>query len=379
MVKLNYKTAIPIKGVPPLKEKLKATPEPEMPPPAEEESLKLEEAAEVVEETSQVEEVEETFEMEEIDTSSKKTTGKSKEFRFKEDIFQESVEVFDDRGSSGFKKTFIIIVFVIAILGGGGFFLYKFTGIFNNLPFISKPPTTTEKPIEVESPAQDVKTPPAATQSKPASTPASSPMLPIWQKNMGNNQFVSSNLERIMSQKSSFSRFSLIILTPNEINLTILSDSPDKIARFKDDLNKATGQINFRTIDTQEKNINRSRLIFADLSAQVPAGYIRPALETPQRGIPSDNLKNDVSTLSRKHKIKLDYFKAGKSVSGAQFTQHYYYINISGSRDGTLSFLKELTSTFPAIQINKIAVNPTNLVTYSDNSLFIRINFLYMN
>jgi len=379
MVKLNYKTALPIKGAPPVKETPKTTLKPETPALSEEESLKLEKSPEVVEDTLKVEEVEETFEMEEIDTPSQKAPGKAKEFRFKEDIFQESGEGFDYQGGGGFKKILIIILLVILILGGSGFILYKFTGIFNNLPFISKPMTTTEKTVGVESETPEVKTPPPSTQSQPASAPVSSPMLPVWQKNMGNNQLVASNLERIMTQKSSFSRFSLIILTPNEINLTVLSDSRDKIARFKDDLNKAMGQINFRTIATQEKNINRSRLIFADLGAQVPASYIRPAAESPQRGIPSNNLKNDVTSLARKHKIKLDYFKSGKSVSGAQFTEHYYYMNISGSREGALSFLKELTSTFPAVQINKIAVNPTNLVTYSDNSLFVRINFLYMN
>ena len=373
MVKLNYKTAIPIKGAPPKKDATKVSPVSEKTSPALEEELKLDESSEGIKDTTPVEEVEETFEMEEIETPLKKEPGKAKEFRFKEDIFEDSGERFDQQGGGGFTKILIIILSLILILGGGGFLLYKFTGIFNNLPFLSK--NTTEKSLEVQSPGPKTETPPAAPQAQPVS----SPLLPVWQKNMGSNQFIISNLEKVMSQKSSFSRFSLIIVTPSEINLTVLSDSQDKIARFKEDLNKAIGQFNFRTMATQEKNINRSRLIFADLSAKVPTGSIRPATTIPQQGTPSNNLKNDITQLARRHNIKLEYFKSGKSVSGAQFTEHLYYMNISGGREGAINFLKEVSKSFPAIQINKIAVNPTNIVTYSDNSLFIRINFLYMN
>ncbi len=373
MAKLNFQKAKPIKSSPPTGETPKTSPAPEnISPPEEKKKLEIEATPEQEQKLATDETVAEEFEMEEIESAPKKAAGKPKEFKFREDVFDDSEERFNFQSGGGYSKILIIIFVIIFVFIGSGFLLYKFTGIFNNLSFLSKSETEPQKPVVEQTPTPD---------SEPAQTAAAttSPMLPIWLKNMGNNQFMSSNLEQIVTQKSSFSRFSLIVITVSKINLTVLSDSPDKVAQFKDDLNKSLPQLNFRTISTQEKYINRSRLIFADLSSKISPTLIQAGTGSPKNGSPSKNLRNDLTNLTNKHKLKLKYFNSGKTIPGNQYSEMYYYLNIQGSRNGILGFLKELTSAFPAVQINKISVNPTNLVTYSNNSLFIRLNLSFMN
>jgi hypothetical protein len=373
MAKLNLKKATPIASSPAKDETPQASQKPENIPPSEEEQkLEVDATAEPGQTASPDETVAEEFEMEEIESGPEKETGKPKDFQFREDIFDEGGEGFDFNSGGGLSKTLIIVVIIIFLLIGSGFLLYKFTGIFDSSTLSSKPEPEAQKPLtEQATPTESEPVPPPPTPS--------SPMVSVWLKNMGHNQFMSSNLEKIVNQKSSFSRFSLIVINVNEVNLTALSDSPDKLARFKDDLNKALPQLNFRTISTQEKYINESRLIFSDLNSKVPASLIRAASGSPTKGSPSTNLKSDLTTLTKKHKLTLKYFNAGKISPGKQYKEMYYYINIQGSRTGTLDFLKELTSTFPAVKINKISVNPTNLITYSNNSLFVRLNLSFMN
>jgi len=373
MAKLNFKKAKPIKSSPVVGETPKTSPAPEdISPPEEEKKPVIEATPEPEQKPATDETVAEEFEMEEIESVPKKASAKPKEFKFREDVFDNGEGGFDSQSGGGFSKTLIIIFIIIFVFIGSGFLLYKFTGIFNNLSSSSKSETESQVPVVEQVPTPD---------SEPAQTAAAtaSPMLPVWLKNMGNNQFISSNLEQIATQRSSFSRFSLIVFTVSEINLTVLSDSPDKVARFKDDLNKSLPQLNFRTISTQEKNINRSRLIFADLNSKIPSTLIQTGTGSPKNGSPSRNLRNDLTNLTKKHKLKLEYFNSGKTIPGNQYSEIYYYVNIRGSRTGILGFLSELTSTFPAVKIKKISVNPTNLVTYSNNSLFIRLNLSFMN
>jgi hypothetical protein len=373
MVKLNFKKATPIKSSPSTKETPESSPASEDKSPPEEKKKVETTATPQPEELSVTDEtVAEEFEMEEVEEAPKKAAAKPKDFKFREDVFDNGEEGFDRQSGGGFFKIFIIIFIVAFVLIISGILLYKFTGIFDNLPFSSQSKVESQKPVVEETPSPEIEEPQTGV-------PTTSPMLPVWQKNIGNNQFISSNFKKIVTQKSGFNRFSLIVITKNSINLTILSDSPDKVERFKADLNKSMPQLNFRTVSTQEKFINQSRLIFADLSSKIPPTMIQAGKGAPQKGSPSLNLKSDLTNLTQKHKLKLEYFKSGKTVPGSQYTEIYYYLNLRGGRNGTLNFLTELTANFPAVQINKIAVNPTNLVTYSDNSLFIRLNLSYMN
>jgi hypothetical protein len=204
-------------------------------------------------------------------------------------------------------------------------------------------------------------------------------MLSLWQKNVGSNLFIVNHLKIIIAKKSEFCRFSLVIASPDEININVLSDSEDKIAKFKDDLNKALPNLTFRTISTQKKIINRSHFTFADIRTNIQPKLLVPSTTVIQKGSPSSNFNSDVSNLIKQHKLILNQIKSGKTINFNSYRANYFYLTITGSSANLLNFLQAMANRFPTVRINKIALNPTNLITYSDNKLSVRINVLFVN
>ena len=88
MAKLNFKKATPIKSSPPKEETPKASKPPEnIPPPEEDKKLEVDTKAEPEKKPEIEETAAEEFEMEEIESEPHKAAGKPKEFKFREDVF----------------------------------------------------------------------------------------------------------------------------------------------------------------------------------------------------------------------------------------------------------------------------------------------------
>jgi Tfp pilus assembly protein PilO len=171
----------------------------------------------------------------------------------------------------------------------------------------------------------------------------------------------------------------LIIISPTEINLTLVSDSENKIVQFKNDLNKDISGMNFKTISTQKKNLNNTSMYFADLKTRV-----KP-VQIPAAGISLGNVgaipsfNSEMQNLARKHKVNLEKIKSGKRKDSQTFFENPYYLNLSGNRDNMIHFLNDIVTNYPAVRMNKLALNPSNFITFSDNHLSARLNVSQIN
>jgi hypothetical protein len=97
-----------------------------------------------------------------------------------------------------------------------------------------------------------------------------------------------------------------------------------------------------------------------------------------QKGAPSENFSSDISRLAQQQGVSLNRINSGKNITYKSHQAKYFYLTISGSSSSILNFLQKMIADFPALQLNKIALNPTNLVTYSDTNLSARINLLFI-
>lgn len=368
MTKINFKTTSPLPE-PEKSEEIKATSEDKevKPPPSEEnEFLETITTEEPAKETSSTVD-DESFTFEAVEESPKPKESKAKKMRFREmgdSNFSNDRESGWDRESTGGWKKVIVIATILLVIILVGFGLYQYSGIFKNLPFLKKKTTLPQAPAE----------------SKPLGPqPAVNPLTGVFQKNLGINSYLNSHLQQIIAKKNGTIRFALVVLTPGEINLTVISDASDKVARFKNDLNKSFANLNFTTIATQTKMINRNQMIFVDLSTKISPSSLPTSSAAVGDVKPPAAFDQEMGSLIKKHRLTLEYLKTGKTIDNGQYQANHFYLNVSGKKEGVLNLISDISTSYPAAQISKISLNPSNLTTYSDSYLSARINISYLN
>lgn len=364
MVKINLKNSIPIKSSEKIKEETKIPPAPVKKPaePAATEADKiftpLDIPAPPGEPFAEPLATEEEFQ---IIEQPKEPPAKKIRFRTQQEPFDLMGEKWESPSSGIFKKVLIAIL-ILVVIGGVGGGIYKLTDGLSNLPFYKrgKAPATIKKP------------PPRTPAEKPTTIPA------VYQENTAINQSIYTRLQQLISQKPATVRYALVVLTPSEINLTLVSDSEGKITQFKNDLNKEISGLNLKTLSSRKRIINNTTMYFADLKTSTimlssATGPITASTLT------STNLLEEIRAAAKKHKIQIEKIQSGKRRDTPSFSENPYYLNVSGSKDNLLNFLSEMLSGNLTIRLVKLSLNPTNMVTFSDQQLSVRINVSQIN
>jgi hypothetical protein len=276
-------------------------------------------------------------------------------------VFKEFEEDYYSNKKSGF-KIFLVILIVIIIAGAGGYFGYNY--------FLKNKGKVTRR-VSKQTTTQETQTPQV---SGVAAT-----LKPIFESNSGTNLFLTEQIENAVAKKPKSADFSLIVITPSEMKLTVLSDSRDSFAQFKVDLAKALPGLQFKTIAIQSKFEDGREAIYADLSAPLSGKKMQAAAISNQQLETPGDFKPTLQGLSQKYKTKIQMYKQGKNIDQGNYSQTLYYINLLGTRDNLLKLLSELGQAVPNVHYNKISIFPYNLNAISDNNLVARINLTYYN
>ncbi len=366
MVKINLKNSIPIKSSEKIKEETKIPPVPEKKTaePAATEADKiftpLDIPAPPGEPVAEPLPTEEEFQ---IIEQPEETPTKKMRFRTQQeplDLMEEKWE----RPASGIFKKVLIAILVLVVIGGVGGGIYKLTDGLSNLPFLKrgKAPATVKKPQ------------PTTPAEKPSTIPA------VYQENAAINQSIYTSLQQLVSKKPATVRYALMVLTPSEINLTLVSDSEGKITQFKNDLNKEIRGFNLKTLSSRKRVINNASMYFADLKTSTSISQVSSAsVSVSGSTVTPANLSDEIQALAKKHKIHIEKIQSGKRRDTLTFSEIPYYLNVNGSKDNLLNFLSEMLSGNLAIRLVKLSLNPTNMVTFSDQQLSVRINVSQIN
>lgn len=366
MVKINLKNSIPIKSSEKIKEETTIPPAPVKKPaePVTTEADKiftpLDIPAPPGEPVAEPLATEEEFQVIE---QPKEPPAKKIRFRTQQEPLDFMEEKWESP-SSGILKKVMIAILILVVIGGVGGGIYKLTDGLSNLPFHKKgkAPATVKKP------------PPRTPAENPPTIPA------VYQENAAINQSIYTRLQQLISKKPSTVRYALVVLTPSEINLTLVSDSEGKITQFKNDLNKEISGLNLKTLSSRKRIINNTSMYFADLKTSTSSSQLSLA-SGPVSGstVTSSNLSEEIQALAKKHKIQIEKIQSGKRRDIPTFSEISYYLNVNGSKDNLLNFLSEMLSGNPTIRLVKLSLNPTNMVTFSDQQLSVRINVSQIN
>lgn len=360
MVKLNFKGTPPIsseEGTSQPEKKVKPPEAPtDKPSQRRDEDLDLsfsstESLFPKVEPSSEEQIKEETFEPKPV-----KPTQSDKE------VFDEFEEEYYGSKRSGL-KIFIVIALIIIVIAVGTFFGIKFIQS-------KKTQRVTKVPIQEQ----------PVGQTPATATPAIVTTLgPIFEKNISDNSYISQQIKNFISKKPKSADYSLIVMTPSEINLTILTGSQDSFAQFKLELRKMFPNLNFNTISVQSNLAGGRENIYADLRASI-SGVKSKGASIPEHQIKTPrNFTTDINKLAQKHKVNIQTLKEGKKMDKKLFSEKHYYINLSSKKENIIPFLNDLTQNHPNAHLNKLSLNPYNFKTLSDHNFMTRINLTYYN
>ncbi len=211
-------------------------------------------------------------------------------------------------------------------------------------------------------------------QTAAANSPVNQALLPVYQANAASNQFIDRQLREFIAKKPNSANYSLIVMTPNEIDLTVLADSRDQIAQFHLDLKKAFPNFGFSIVSVQSRVSDGKQMIYADLSAKISSAQTSTT-GTEVGTVKPHNIGEELRSLAQKNNLKLQYFKEGKVIDHSSYLETLYYANINGKKENILAFLNDLSQSDPAIRINKFSIFPYNLETISNKNLSTRLSF----
>jgi hypothetical protein len=366
MVKINLKSSIPLKTV----EKPQEIPKTPKTPPKQIEKPPVTEAEKIftpleISEIQPEPEPEEIIKETEFQFIPESKPGPTRRMPSKP---PEPLEVMEERWDDHYaadrsKKNILIITGVVLLILIGSVGIYQLTDGFKNIPFFKKSKTVASTKIDQTTPAGD----------KVGTIP------PVFQQNAVINQFITNQLKHLISKKSNNVRYSLIIISGHEINLTLVSDAESKITQFKNELNKEMPGLNFKTISSQKKKLNNTSMHFADLKTRVNANQIPVVVISSGNVGAIPAFEGEMQNLAKKHKVNLEKIKSGKVKVSQIFSENPYYLNFSGNRDNMINFITEVVTNYPAVRINKLALNPSNFITFSDNHLSARLNISQIN
>ncbi|GAB4370279.1 MAG: hypothetical protein Kow0042_12440 [Calditrichia bacterium] len=202
-------------------------------------------------------------------------------------------------------------------------------------------------------------------------------LMPVFRQNVSTNQTLNDQLQKLLEHQSATAKYSLIVMTPSEINMTILAASRDDVARFHLDLKKAFPELGFDIVSVQSKLENGHPMIYADLSAELKGATAAASapIEPATRKI--DDISRELRRLAEQHGVGIQYWKEGKNIPQKGYEEVFYYIQASGSRANLLNFFSDLSRQYPMLKINKFSIYPDNLDTISDKKLSSRLNLTY--
>jgi hypothetical protein len=265
-------------------------------------------------------------------------------------------ESFDHFPKGGKLLAVVVVVALIIAAALLYFFVFAQKGEDKEVPV-----------VEAANEAQESDTSPTETtpQTKPDVKPGAKPeLMSFYSQNNAKNNYNINLAQNLIKSSSGNVEIALMVLTGDQIQFSILADSKDALAGYQTTLKQKFSSAQLRLIDSYDMNVSGRMKVAADftLSLKAPASGAQIA---NFRTIKSGDLQSTFEALAKKHRLGLQHFKKGKSVREGQFNQIKFYFTVLGNRDTIINFIKEATSSYPAISISKIALNPSGSSSFA--------------
>jgi hypothetical protein len=217
-----------------------------------------------------------------------------------------------------------------------------------------------EKGGEKEQPVAEASEESQGAESSPTETTSTvkPELASFYSQNKAKNIYTLNSAQEVMKSSRGNIQIALMVLTEDQIQFSVLADSRDALAAYQTTLEQQFSSTQLRLVESYDMNVSGKTKVGADFIL---------ALKGPAAGAPVSNVKTIKSgdlqstfrALAQKHRLNMQSFNRGQAVRGGQFNQIKFYCNLSGNRDAIINFIKEVTDSYPAISVSKIAINPS--------------------
>lgn len=232
--------------------------------------------------------------------------------------------------------------------------------------FMEKTPETA--------PIANTTTEQGSTESPPgkSTTGLDAKILSVYSQNKTRNSY-SLNLARdLINTSQEDIHFALMILTPEQIQFSILANSRDGLSNYQTNLKNKYANMNIRMVNSESINVSGQNKILADFMLTLSAPKSTQPIKNYTE-IKASGMQSSLRTIARKYQLNLEYYKNGQQAKGTLLNQTKIYCNLKGNMDQIIAFLQEVTDIYPAIGFTKIALNPSNLSALGKDQITARI------
>ena len=237
--------------------------------------------------------------------------------------------------------------------------------------YFSKDQDTTPDFITAN-PTVEQTTPTTAAQQPQSSVPGY--LQTRYSSNQAENRAHLSQADNILNTSTANTDYTLAVFTPGYIYLSVLGDSRDAIAQYRNQMKAKIPQLNLTSEGTEDKFAGGEKKLLANFSI-VTGG-------NPSQGRSSGQFQDIISvqdaqaavrSTAQKHQLRTTYFKAGKQEIDGNFRKTYLYTRVSGNRAKIISYLQELSEQYPAIYFAKVSMYPPQSGTMSGGNIFAHV------
>lgn len=198
--------------------------------------------------------------------------------------------------------------------------------------------------------------------------------LPIFQENYSANKFLQSTVGNLFSKKPATIDYSLLVITPNDINLSVTGNSKNRVVNSAAVLNKITPNVAFKVISSRGSSPGK---FSGDLVGRIKQTKAFAAKISNPRTVQQKDFNNVLKALAKKNNITVKKLVVGKASNQRNYREAPFYADLGGKRDNLVHLLSELVETYPMVRITKFSIYPYNLGTISSSNLSAKLNFTY--
>lgn len=218
-----------------------------------------------------------------------------------------------------------------------------------------------KKPPVAEASQEDLGTNGSHTETMPAMKPE---LANFYSQNKAKNVYNLNLAQGLMKSTSGNVQIALMVLTPDQIQFSVLADTRDALTAYQAALKQQFSNAPFRLVESYNMNISGKMKIGADFTSALK-GPGSGAPVSDFRTVKSGDLQLTFATLAQKHRLNMQHFKKGQPVKEGQFNRIKFYCNLTGNKDTIINFIKEVTESYPAISVSKIALNPSGSAAFT--------------
>lgn len=281
------------------------------------------------------------------------------------EVYEESLKYDEESFDSPPNRKFYIFSGIFVVIIAAAVILYFYV-------FGDKSREVTQPMADATTEVQEPEQPPAQAEPRPA---VNQGMLNLFSRNKAENAHGLNVARQLMNFSQNNTQFALMVLTPDQIQFTILADSRDALTNYQSNMKQQFANMKFRMVNSEEMFTSGRTKILADFTLTPgEPGSIPPISNF--REITTGNLQSVIKSLSQKHQLNLQYFKKGRQTSAREFSQTKYYTTLAGDVNTLMKFLQEVVDTYPAIGFSKIAFNPSNLGALGKGQITARITMI---